>query len=428
LKRVAVITTFVDLLEAFSLCGVVESQLKALLAAGYYTTFVACDGCRPRDVFANPLLRQWRLPHYHVDHEAAVVEQPHAFREGVEAIKARLHPLLGTIDVAITHDIIYLPHHLAFNVACRELAPEFPHLRWLHWIHSAPEQPRCFPDTDPRCARFTPFPQSLLVYPNAYDVPRVAKQFSVAEKDVAVVPHALDYDKAFEFHPLTKALIHRFRLYDPGVFAIYPIRMDRGKQPEKLVRLFAEIKRLDQSIRLLIINFHSTGQHFLDYRDSIVQEARTLGLTDEEVVFTNQLTDLPDIPDEDMQRYRVEFPHKVILDLFHLTNVYVHPSGSETYSLVCQEAAACGNLLVLNDDFPPMREVYGPAALYVKFSSNLFTTTHRPSEQAYYAEIARKIRYLLDSEKTIQHKTRLRLTRNLGTVFHSYVEPLLYVD
>ena len=38
-------------------------------------------------------------------------------------------------------------------------------------------------------------------------------------------------------------------------------------------------------------------------------------------------------------------------------------------ALVCQEAAASGNLLVLNDDVPAMRDVYGAGAHYVHFGS-----------------------------------------------------------
>ncbi|MCH8960822.1 MAG: hypothetical protein IH820_05720, partial [Bacteroidetes bacterium] len=348
------------------------------------------------------------------------------FRAGVEAVKAALRPVLAQTDVALTHDVVYLPTYLIYNVACRELAEELPQVRWLHWIHSAPQAHRAFPPADPRRARFTPFPNGLIVYPNAYDAPRVARQYAMPERDVRVVPHGLDYETVFAFHPLTRALIQRFDLYAPDIFAIYPIRMDRGKQPEKLVRLFAALKQAGQSVRLMIVNFHSTGPHFIDYREEILNEAADLGLHDEEVIFTNRLNALPGIDKQDLQAYRVEFPRKVILDLFHLTNVYVHPSASETYSLVCQEAAACGNLLFLNDDFPPMRELYGPAAHYVKFSSSLFTTTYAPSETAYYLDVARQMIYHLQSEHAIQQKTRLRQTRNLRSVFRKHLEPLLY--
>jgi glycosyltransferase involved in cell wall biosynthesis len=426
MKRVAVLTTFVHLWEAFSLCNVVEAHVRMLLKNGYDTTFVGCEGFQPKGIYTNPLLRQWRMPSFHVQSDAEAVERPAEYWLSVERIASALRPLMARIDVAMTHDLVYLKHHLAYNQACRELAREFPGVTWLHCIHSAPEPHQRLADDDPRSARFKPFPNAFLVYPNAQDVPRVAAQYAIRESCVRVVPHPLDWERAFDFHPLTRALINRYDLYAPDILAIYPIRMDRGKQPEKLVRLFAELKRAGKSVRLIIINFHSTGQHFLDYRDEIIREMGELGLTAEDVIFTNQIEKLPGISKQDMEAYGLEFPHKVVLDLFHITNLYVHPSGSETYSLVCQEAASCGNLLFLNDDFPAMRDVYGTDAHYIKFSSTLFTTTHRPSEQAYYAGVARKIIGLLDEEKGVHHKTRLRQTRSPQAVFCQRLEPLLH--
>ncbi|BBH71855.1 hypothetical protein ACTI_85400 [Actinoplanes sp. OR16] len=426
MRRVAVLTTFVQLWEAFSLCTVVEAHVRMLLRNGYDTTFAGCEGFQPDGIFANPLLRQWRMPAVHLSSDAEAVARPAAYRQGVDRIVDALRPLLARIDVVITHDLVYLPHHLAYNEACRRLAHEFPDVTWLHYLHSAPEANPGLPPDDPRAARFTPFPHAFLLYPNAHDIPRVAAQYAVEEKYVKLVPHALDWENTFAFHPLTRALIREYDLYTPDVFAVYPIRMDRGKQPEKLVRLFAELKRSGQSVRLMIVNFHSTGEHFLDYRAEILRERDELGLTPKEVIFTNGMGPLPGIAPHDIERYRIEVPRKVVLDLFHLTNVYVHPSGSETYSLVCQEAAACGNLLFLNDDFPAMRDVYGSDAHYVKFSSTRFVTTHNPSEAAYYAGVARTMIGLLRAEKTVSQKTRLRQTRNPQAVFRDWLEPLLW--
>lgn len=428
MKRVMVVTTFVELWEAYSLCSVVGTQLRSLLDHGYDCTFVACDGCVTRGIFADPRLGQLRLPTYHLDPDLSPADRGGEYVEGVARIKERLRPGVAQADVVITHDIIYLPHYLAYNQACRELSQEFPGVLWLHWIHSAPQGPRDFEDGDPRILRFRHFPRGLLVYPNAADVPRVAQQYGVEEDSVRVVPHAFDYAAVFDFHPITQALVNRFDLYDPDIFGIYPIRMDRGKQPEKLVRLFAAVKRSGKSVRLLILNFHSTGAHFVEYQDEIAAEARSLGLTDRELIFTNQIRSLPGIAHDELNRCSVELPHKVVIDLFHLTNVYIHTSASETYSLVCQEAAACGNLLLLNDDFPPMRDVYGPHALYFKFCSTLIATSYSPSEAAYYDEVARKLIYCLDSERTIRQRTRIRQTRNPDAVFRDHLEPLLYAD
>ena len=213
------------------------------------------------------------------------------------------------------------------------------------------------------------------------------------------------------------------------VFAIYPIRMDRGKQPDKLVRVFAALKAAGASVRLLIINFHSNSERFTQYRDEILAEGKELGLNRQELAFTNHITSLPGISDRILQSYRFEVPHKVVLDLFHLTNIYVHPSTSESYSLVCQEAAACGNMLFLNEDCPAMRDIYGADARYIRFSSSARSSTlSRPDEMMYYSGVAKDIIGHLSGEAPIRQRTRLRQTRNSQIVFKQWLEPLLYLD
>jgi len=424
----AVITTFVHLYEGYSVCSVVGSQLRMLLRNGYDTTFVACDGFRPEGIYCEPLLSHWRMPEYLVGSDSDVLESLNDYYAEVEKIVASLRPLMPRIDVALTHDIAYLRNYLAYNQACRQLAREFPHVTWLHFIHSAPWPNRSLPDKDPRSVRFKPFPNSYLVYPNSQDIKRLAAQYGVAKESVKVVPHAIDWENAFDFHPLTRALIQRYELFKPDVFAIYPIRMDRGKQPEKLVRLFAALKACGASVRLIIIAAHSAGQKYVGYRDEILSEMATLGLTDDEVVFTNHIRSLPGISPRVLREYQVEVPHRVILDLFRLTNIYFHPSSSESYSLVCQEAAACGNLLVLNEDFPAMRALYGPDAHYVTFSSlgEAFRLDFGMPHD--YVDLAEKVIGFLGNESTIRQRTRLRQTRNMQTVFRDWLEPLLFLS
>jgi hypothetical protein len=423
--RVAVITTFVELFEAFSLCNVVGTQLEMLRRNGHHVTFVAGDGFTPRGVYAHPAIEHVRVPVIHVAREGDLADRPAAFRADVDYAKGRLRPLVARCDVVITHDILYLLQHLVYNVACRELALEFPNVRWLHWIHSAPEAHREFPRGDPRGARFTPFQFGTLVYPNRTDAYRLARQFGVPDASVAVVPHAIDFAETYGFHPLTRALVEHYHLARPDVLSIYPARLDRGKQAERAVRLFAEIKGAGASVALVIANFHSTGAHFVRYREEIAAEAARLGLTSNEVIFTSNLPALPNISASMMARTAIELPHQVIQDLFRLTNVYVHPSASETYSLVCQEAAMAGNLLVLNEDFPAMRELYGDAALYARFCSSQMSTEYQPSEQAYYHEVAREILAQFDLNPALVQRTRIRQTRSLDAVYAAHFGPLL---
>jgi hypothetical protein len=134
----------------------------------------------------------------------------------------------------------------------------------------------------------------------------------------------------------------------------------------------------------------------------------------------------------------MQTPKKVVRDLFLLSNVYIHPSKSETYSLTTQEARACKNMLVLNFDFPAMRVMYGEQPVYRKFSSNacLVDDDHNPNVATqtgynrgvdnYCQEIAGRILYYLDNQPVLVMSNETRQNKNLRTVFKRYIEPLLF--
>ena len=130
--------------------------------------------------------------------------------------------------------------------------------------------------------------------------------------------------------------------------------------------------------------------------------------------------------------WHVSVPREVVRDLFLISNVYIHPSKSETYSLTTQEAALCGNFLVLNYDFPAMRSIYGSHAAFYKFSSNVNINTGEDGEtatsygnvDAYFHDIALRVIYELDNNHVLAQKRRIRKERGPDYVFKRYIEPL----
>jgi hypothetical protein len=133
------------------------------------------------------------------------------------------------------------------------------------------------------------------------------------------------------------------------------------------------------------------------------------------------------------------------------SNVYIHASRSETYSLTTQEAGVGGAVVVLNQDFPPMRDIYGPNAIYKKYSSNwdvmadlseAYTgqsetnTQYGPAdapdfskkefEQRYHHGTAARIAFHLRYDPSLSMQIKLRTTRNLQTVFTNHLEPLIF--
>ena len=123
-----------------------------------------------------------------------------------------------------------------------------------------------------------------------------------------------------------------------------------------------------------------------------------------------------------------------------LCNVFVMPSKSETYSLIAQEAGLCGAILILNRDFPPMRSIYGPHAMYYKFSSSwdvlqdrmdvdrqgkgTATNTNYNDPDDWFKGLAIRIIYQLENVDVLAQQKRIRKERNPDYIFKRYIEPL----
>lgn len=416
-KRVALFTDFNFPDPSYSLNIVAEEQLGMLHGAGYKPVGIVEEGFS-----AN---RNWRHAELRFLPPVAGKNNHLNFFDGwetsVRKIEQALASVMEGVEIVITHDLIYQPALVWHNIACRRFAQKRPEIKWLHWIHSAS------PSDVQRSAREglnQPFPNSKIVFPNEYSRPRIAINFNVHESDVAWVPHATDLSGFLGFQESTKRLIEDRKLLEADSILVYPVRLDRGKQVEYLIYTAAQLKKIGKTPRVVVVDFHSTGGDKVTYRDELKQIAIEQGLNEFELVFTSEFRD----------DWKAFVPRSVVRDLLLLANVFVLPSRSETYSLVAQEAALCRNLLVLNFDFPPMRDIYGNKALFYKFSSNIDamtgqdgeTTTKYADRTGYFREVAKRIAWELDNNFVLAQQARIRKERNPEFVFRKFIEPLFY--
>jgi len=416
MKKVAILTTFVGIIDpAYSLCNVVGNQLKMLVKHGYRPTLIVRSLVKPTGIWANPLITVKQIPDMILDTVTGVVPDLDKFRQdSIETAKV-LGEILKNHDVCITHDTIFQKGELIQNAAARMVAEELPKLRWLHWIHSGPE-PK--PDVEPPFdLRYKPFPNSYIAYPNSYDISRVAGMYGVEETDVKICHHPIDICEFFGFSDELTEFVEKKRILDADIITVYPVRLDRGKQPHKLISIFSHFKKMGKTVRLIIIDFHSTGGDKVTYREEMKKQLSEQGLTKNEIIFMSEYN----------KKYEQGVPHQMVRNLLLISNLFIQASTTETYSLIAQEAAICKNLVVLNDDFAPMRSIYGPDALYRKFSSVLIDTTY-DNEYGAYFDMARYLDYYMSHDKAIALNTKIRKTRNLDYIFTKQFEKLLYAE
>ncbi|MFA5013937.1 MAG: glycosyltransferase [Actinomycetota bacterium] len=428
-KVVAILTSFTSHDGSYSLCGVVANQIRMLVAGGYEPVVIVKAGFRREDVYELPQVKLRYIPV--VPCSNYINEAVDAtFKDDVEKLKVALVENLKDVDVVLTHDLIYQPESLKLNFAARKAIDEDEHIkkiRWLHWVHSATSPYTLGKELKQGDAYFdviaTRFPNSFVIFPNSYSIPRVARNFGYEEDQVKVVHHSTNLPSFGKWEPMVTQLAMEKNLFNADAMAIYPVRLDRGKQVEVVIKTMAELKKLNYSVRVVVCDFHSTGGDKVTYRKDLHQIAIDWGLNDQDLTFTSEFH----------ESWHVSIPNKAVHDLMELSNVFIMPSKSETYSLVAQEAALLGNLLVLNHDFAPFRDIYGRHAIYKQFSSNIgfdgldgdISTTYS-DEHGFYHDVAMRIKYEIENNMVLAQQKRLKRYRNPMWIFKNEIEPIFY--
>lgn len=394
-----------------------------LTRAGYSPVLIVSDGWEPPEGTIYAEVETKYLSHVTYQEPPVINDM---FREDVNLLTQQLDEIIPDGAVVLTHDLIFLPDYTKHNLAARKLAEQKPNIRWINWVHSATGPNTLIQERDMYGEEYKrllleKFPNSIIAYPNAQDIPRVARNFSYEEYEVVEVPHATDPTEGV--HPLVKRLYDELKLGDKEVLMIYPIRFDRGKAPDMNVRVIAALESIGVSSHLIFCDFQSTGGDKVVYKEECKKLAEELGMR-KNITFLSEFDDLA----------QLEVSHDIILDLFTLSNIFCLPSRSETYSLIAQEAMLKGNLCILNHDFPAFRQIYGKNALYRQFNGaevgfdgfdGKIDTTHSDQDAYFRERFALPIKAWLMQEKVLGGKTWVRTKRNPDFVFKEFIEPLL---
>ena len=422
--KIAIISTFRSDDGAYSLCNVVNDQLKMLVSHGYEPKVLVTEGFKPSRAYGHERVEIVGMPDQNRRNTAEVDE---TFHEDVEKILKVYREHLVDVNIVITHDIVYQTDAIKHNMALRLYQEEREDLRFLHWIHSA-TSPLALAELRPyfkeefKKVVKNMFPYSYYIFFNDWSVPRIAREYNVGKELVKVVHHPTDYMEYAKFDKDTIKFVKKHGLLDLDYLIIYPARLDTGKQLEYPIKLIGKLRELKYSAKFIAVDFHSTSDDPKDpkyiYRKKLKDVAREWG---SEVIFTS----------EEMPEWKARVPQSVISDLMRISNVFFMSSSSESYSLVTQEAAMDGNLLITNSNFPPFVDIFGPATLEFPCTSNLNIldrsdgeTKTEMNEQDAYNELAKLV--VVNTQLHKQEVTRRKLlqTRNPDYVFEREIEPL----
>lgn len=413
--KIAVLTTFYDFDRAYSLVSVVEEQLIALKEGGYEPILFVHDNFNadseiPEGIEIRKVVPRFKLADYSNNQPVQS-----GFYEQTEEVKNALTKHLQDIDVVFTHDWIFQGWFLVYNIGMREAAKELK-CKWFHWIHSAPSQRPAKLEYPHNC-RYSTMPNSKLIYMNNYDTLRLAEMYGTTLDEIRVVYNPLDLRTIKKYSKFTETLIKKYNLLDAEIIQVYPVSSTRysGKQVDKVIRIISEIKKRGKSVRFICPNAHANGDNEKKATEELIKKGIELGLTREEIIFTSL----------EGKEWESGVPRTVVTELFSLSNLFVFPTLSENCPLILLEAAANKCLLVLNEDFPPLRDFFGEDALYFKFSSVLLTTKYE-NEDKWYEDVSKIILGELKKNKPLSSFNKLKQKFNRSWILKNQLEPILY--
>jgi len=420
--RVCVATTFYDLQPSYSLVTVVLNQLHALLRFGYEPVLLVLpsfhdDDKVPQGVEVRKVVPQIILEPYAGRNASKITEDK--VTEDVSRVVTALREFCGDCDVVITHDWLLVDTYAPYAAAMHLLGEDesLKKIKWLHWIHSHPGKYNSFPY--PWSEQFSIPKGHKIVYLNETDLVSVFERYQGTIDDVGVVHNPIDPRSFFQLQGLSKDMVDSTGILDADIVQIYPVstpRMVDNKQVDKVIFLFSKFKKLGKKVKLVVCNAHANGDNEKKSIQEMLDYAQKEGLDKEDVIFTS----LMDIP-----KWEHGVPHDVVRDLFLLSNLFVFPTTSENCPLILLEAAATKNLLVLNEDFPPLREFFGNEALYFKFSSLRMNTAYADKDR-YFEDMAKIVLAELKRNRALRSFTTLKQNFNYDYIFKNEMESLFF--
>ena len=189
-KRVYILTNFSQYLKSYSPIIVVGQQIDMFKRAGYEPVLITSSGWNPPESSIFGSVATKRLSSVNID--GTTVDE--AFEADVDLLYEEMSDILADESIVFTHDLIFLPDYVKLNVACRRLAEEQPSIQWIHLIHSATSPGSLIEERSMYGEKYkellmSKFPNSIVIYPNAYDIPRGAANYSFEENEIVEVPH-----------------------------------------------------------------------------------------------------------------------------------------------------------------------------------------------------------------------------------------------
>lgn len=419
--KVAILTNFMEFNPGYSLTGIVKDQVAMLQAYGHDVRLFVNTKYHGEDF---PSVQVEKLiPFAHLKDYGSEKKLQDEHRTTARLTAEMLQEELEDVDIVFTHDFVFTGWFLPYGLGVRQVHRHLPKVRWLHWIHSVPSVLRDWWQV----SKYGP--NHRLVFPNETDKLKVAEQYRGQNEDVRVIPHIKDLRSWHDFHGDTCDFIARYpSVMSADVVQVYPASTDRltAKQVDKVVGIFAEIKKQERSVCLVIANQWATGTQRQEDVSKFEKIGKREGLVvDQELIFTSKFRP-KDANAVDGWDYRNGIPQHMVRELLTCSNLFIFPTREESFGLVLPEAALAGVLCVLNKSLTMQYEVSGHAGLFFDFGSyHQEVNQDKETAKRYLKDIAWIIVGRMGQNESLKAKTFTRQKYNWDNLYNRYYAPVM---
>jgi len=394
--KIAIITHFNRCPENFSPGRATKNLIKILQQYGHEVVFFVQEGSPLEiDCEVRPVVPKFKRLKNIINYEIK--------DRFIQILKREL---TDDFDLIITQDL-YIDDCITYREAIKQCGVN---VKWLHWARSGIGRPVNFNMSNAR-----------YVYMNNHDVIRFADKIGVDYSLVRVVFNEKDPSLLWGWSPITKMISDKMRLWEKDIIQTYPLcttRMD-AKGINSVIRTFGYLKAKGNKVALIICN--ANGRRRLSEIESKIKLAEENGLTKDDFLFTSTLAD----EEFDISR---EVPHKVVVELMQISNLFIFPTMAEVCSNVLLEASMTKNLLVLNEDLPSLFDFADKEAVLSYPFTSLQSVHYSGRDEGPMMNLASRIEKIIKDNKADRQFRRAWKTHNMDTIYNKQLKPILYEE
>jgi len=392
--KIAILTHFSSAPESYSPARAVKNQVKILKEHFHEVVFFVLEGskldlgCEMRHV----------VPKFKRQKMVVNEEMKNKF---IDVLREHL---TDDFDIAITHDL-YLADTVTYSEAIKQCNVDIP---WLHFARSGVAHDMNFN-----------MPNARYVYLNFSDVGRFAKSIRVDPDLCRVVPNEKDANFMFNWHPTTKMIVDKFKLYNKDIIQVTPVCSTRfdAKGLDNIIKTFVELKRLGNKVALIVAN--ANGRKRADELKNKCKFAKDLGLNEDEFIMTSLLH-------SEEHNTESELPNQVCAELMQMSNLMIMATIAEVSSNILLEASMTKQLLVLNEDLPCLYDAVDKSAVLSYPFTSRQSMHYSGRDSKSLSELAKQIRGQIKSNKADLQFRNVWRKYNSESIYYNYLEPILY--